>query len=172
MIVYYQFNILPKKSTVYHEMAWFTNYQNNARMMYARKQALFGSHCSAWSGNVRSCIRYVCSIQMCVVCSLIQVTHSRGQDLNEKFYWNLLLWLTCQRETASQGTHTASVVAHDGLTSKIGLLLAMTVGSCHKEFSFRCKHWKWILWLQGLLFQIGNFFKYNANEQITRSERR
>ena len=172
MTVYYQFNILPKKSTVHHEMAWFTNYQNNARMTSARKQTLFRSHCSAWSGNVQSCIRYVCSIQMCVVCSLIQVTHSRGQDLNEKFYWKLLLWLTCQREMASQGTHTASVVAHDGLTSKIGLLLAMTVGSCRKEFSFRCKHWKGILWLQGLLFQIGNFFKYNANEQITRSERR
>ena len=171
MTVYYQFNILPKKSTVHHEMAWFTNYQNNARMTSARKQTLFRSHCSAWSGNVQSCVRYVCSIQMCVVCSLIQVTHSRGQDLNEKFYWKLLLWLTCQRETASQGTHTASVVAHDGLTSKIGLLL-MTVGSCRKEFSFRCKHWKGILWLQGLLFQIGNFFKYNANEQITRSERR
>ena len=172
MTVYYQFNILPKKSTVHHEMAWFTNYQNNARMTSARKQTLFRSHCSAWSGNVQSCVRYVCSIQMCVVCSLIQVTHSRGQDLNEKFYWKLLLWLTCQRETASQGTHTASVVAHDGLTSKIGFLLAMTVGSCRKEFSFRCKHWKGILWLQGLLFQIGNFFKYNANEQITRSERR
>lgn len=131
MTVYYQFNILPKKSTVHHEMAWFTNYQNNARMTSARKQTLFRSHCSAWSGNVQSCVRYVCSIQMCVVCSLIQVTHSRGQDLNEKFYWKLLLWLTCQREMASQGTHTASVVAHDGLTSKIGLLLAMTVGSCH-----------------------------------------
>ena len=39
------------------------------------------------------------------------------------------------------GHHTASVVAHDGQAEQLGLLLAMTVGSCHlKNFLYAVKH--------------------------------
>ena len=35
-----------------------------------------------------------------------------------------------RRHPKATGHHTASVVAHDGQTEQLGLLLAMTVGSC------------------------------------------
>ena len=53
-----------------------------------------------------------------------------------------------RRHPKATGHHTASVVAHDRQTEQLGLLLAMTVGSCHlKNFLSVVKHWKGILWL-------------------------
>ena len=137
MTVYYQFNILPKKSTVYHDMAWFTKHQNTERMMSARKQTLFKSHRSAWSWNLQSCIRYVCSIQMCLMCSLIQDQHSTLNTVEAKIWMRSFTGSFCydwlakgRRHPKATGHHTASFVAHDGQTEQLGLLLAMTVGSC------------------------------------------
>ena len=66
---------------------------------------------------------------LCLMCSLIKAQHSRGQDLNEKFYWKVLLWLAKGRRHPKTGHHTASIVTHDGQTEQLGSLLAKTVGS-------------------------------------------
>ena len=64
-------------------------------------------------------------------------------------------------------------MAHDGQTEQLGLLLAMTVGSCHfKNFLSAVNVEKEFYDYKYLLFQIENFFEYNANEQITQSARR
>ena len=171
MTVYYQFNILPKKSTVHHEMAWFTNYQNNARMMSARKQTLF----LVWERAIL--------YKICMLCTdVLDVQPHSGSTLNtvEVKIWMRSFtgsfcygWLAKgRRHPKATGHHTASFVAHDGQTEQLGLLLAMTVGSCHLKNFLSVVNVEKEFYDLSLLFQIGNFFEYNANEQITRSERR